>query len=245
MRPETTTEAVTGLSAAPVDPLRYDSQDANPHESSGLLMAMIPEGARVLDVGCGTGSISAMIRDRRRATVVGIEPHPARAEAARGRGLEVVTGLYSEAIPREHGVFDVVLFADVLEHMEDPARALQSVKPALAAGGRVLASIPNVAHWSVRLRLLGGAFDYAPHGIMDATHLRWFTRRSVRRLFDGAGYEIDAFRAAAGSWLEVYRRTPLGLLSPWRRSVVLAGLCRAAPGLVAVQHVVSARPRQG
>jgi SAM-dependent methyltransferase len=203
-------------------------------------MAMIPGGSRVLDIGCGTGSISSMIRDLRNAEVVGIEPHPERARKAESEGLEIFCGVYSPEIPRRFGKFDVVLLADVLEHLVDPAGLLEQVKLALKPGGRVLASIPNVAHWTVRLRLLAGRFDYSPTGIMDATHLRWFTRKGVRRLFDGAGYEIDQFHSAAGGWMPEYRRTPLRFVSELRRSRLLSVCCGAAPGLFAVQHVVSA-----
>lgn len=236
-------EAVRGLTTAPVSALRYNSRSADPYESSGLLMAMIPRGARVLDIGCGTGSISGMIRELRGADVLGIEPHPERAKKAETEGIKVVNGVYSDEIPRDHGRFDIVLFADVLEHLTDPVHILEQVKSALAPNGRVLASIPNVAHWSVRLRLLAGRFDYRPTGIMDATHLRWFTREGVRRLFHGAGYEIERFDAAAGAWMDEYHSTPLRWAPEHRRSFVLSKFCAVAPGLFSVQHVISAKVR--
>jgi methionine biosynthesis protein MetW len=234
-------EPVRGLTDAPVSPLRYTACDVNPYESSGLLLSMIPEGARVLDIGCGTGSLSSVIRNLRRAEVVGFEPHPERAEKARNAGLEVVTGVYDQAIAQNYGKFDVVLFADVLEHLVDPLQILQDVKSSLAQDGRVLASIPNVAHWTVRILLLAGQFDYKPAGIMDATHLRWFTRKGVRRLFQQAGFDINQFQAAAGGWMGVYHVTPLRFLSAHSRSQFLSKFCSIAPGLMGVQHVISAR----
>jgi 2-polyprenyl-3-methyl-5-hydroxy-6-metoxy-1,4-benzoquinol methylase len=87
--------------------------------------------------------------------------------------------------------FDAVLFADVLEHLRDPGRVLLRVRPLLADGGAVIASIPNVAHGSVRLALLNGQFRYTPTGLLDNTHLRFFTRDSVRDLFEAAGYHIS------------------------------------------------------
>jgi SAM-dependent methyltransferase len=80
-------EAVRGLTTAHVSPMRYKSRSANPHEGSGLLMSMIPKGARILDIGCGTGSVSSMIRDLRDAEVIGIEPHPERAREAKASRL--------------------------------------------------------------------------------------------------------------------------------------------------------------
>jgi methionine biosynthesis protein MetW len=236
-------EAVRGLTAATVDALRYDGKSTTPHESSGLLMSMIPEGARVLDIGCGTGSITSMIRDLRRADVVGIEPNPARAKRAEETGLTVINGFYTEDVPVKYGKFDLIIFADVLEHLENPVDILEQAKAALSDCGKVLASIPNVAHWTIRARLLAGQFDYKPTGIMDATHLRWFTRKGVRLLFDSAGYNIERFHSAAGAWIGAYRLTPLGLLSYETRSFVLSKFCAAAPGLFAVQHVISARPK--
>jgi methionine biosynthesis protein MetW len=201
---------------------------------------MIPEEARVLDIGCGTGSVTSMIRDFRHADVIGIEPHGERARAAEKTGLTVINGVYSPDIPTRYGQFDVVVLADVLEHLVDPIELLEQIKSALVPGGRVLASIPNVAHWSIRLRLLAGKFDYKPMGIMDATHLRWFTRRAVRRLFDTAGYNIEHFYGSAGGWMDEYRLTPLGFMSLENRSFILSKFCAIVPGLFSAQHVVSA-----
>jgi methionine biosynthesis protein MetW len=238
----TTTEAVGGLSVAPVDPVRYDRQTDDRWESTGMLLRMIPEGARVLDVGCGTGSVSRLVRDVRRAHVVGVEPNAERARVAAERGIPVVAGTFDDEVVRRHGTFDVVLFADVLEHLEDPAAALRQVRGALAPGGRVLASIPNVAHWSVRLALLLGRFDYQPTGIMDATHLRWFTRASVVRLFAAAGYEVREMRHSAGMFLPAYAASPLRHVPLRLRLAAVRRLAVAAPGLFGCQHVVAAAP---
>ena len=237
-----TAEAVAGLSVAPVDPLRYDRQTDDRWESTGMLLRMIPEGARVLDVGCGTGSVSRLVRDVRRARVLGLEPNPERARLAAERGIEVEVGTFGESVVRRHGAFDVVLFADVLEHLEDPAAMLRAVRGALAPGGRVLASIPNVAHWSVRLALLAGRFDYQPTGIMDATHLRWFTRASVARLFRESGYAVDEMRASAGMFLPAYTESPLRHLPPGAVLAFVRRINAVAPGLFGCQHVVAARP---
>ena len=237
-----TVEAVAGLSVAPVDPLRYDRQTDDRWESTGMLLRMIPEGARVLDVGCGTGSVSRLVRDVRRARVLGLEPNPERARLAGERGIEVEVGTFDASVVRRHGTFDVVLFADVLEHLEDPSATLRAARAALAPGGRVLASIPNVAHWSVRLALLAGRFDYQPTGIMDATHLRWFTRASVERLFRESGYAVDELRASAGMFLPAYTESPLRHLPPRAVLAVVRRVNAVAPGLFGCQHVVAARP---
>jgi methionine biosynthesis protein MetW len=237
-------EAVRGFTTKPVDVMRYQGRSETPsQETPGLLMSMIPEGARILDIGCGTGSLSEMIRDQRRADIVAIEPNPERAARAAETGITVINGIYTDDIPAQYGKFDIVLFGDVLEHLVNPADVLEQVKPALNDSGRVLASIPNVAHWSIRVLLLAGIFDYKPTGIMDATHLRWFTRKGVQRLFDAAGYDIEQSRGSAGAWLPAYSVTPFRLLPYDARSLVLSKFCAVAPGLFSAQHVVSAAPR--
>lgn len=238
-----TREAVAGLSKQNVFSLRYNSRNNNRYESTGLLIPFMKENKKLLDVGCGTGTITSTLRDALSLDVVGVEPHPERAEQARTEGLNVITGVYDQTFAQRNEKFDYILFADVLEHLVDPAEMLRVVKNSLAPDGRVLASIPNVAHWTVRAQLLFGNFNYKPTGIMDATHLRWFTRRSVRRLFEAAGYEVEDIRGAAGGWMGVYRYTPFRFLPQDQKSFVLGQLCRIAPALFSVQHVIKARPK--
>ena len=238
-----TREAVAGLSKQNVSSLRYNSRNNNRYESTGLLISFMKKNKKLLDVGCGTGTITSTLRDALSLDVVGVEPHPERAEQARTEGLNVITGVYDQTFAQRNEKFDYILFADVLEHLVDPAEILREVKNSLAPDGRVLASIPNVAHWTVRAQLLFGNFNYKPTGIMDATHLRWFTRRSVRRLFEAAGYEVEDIRGAAGGWMGVYRYTPFRFLPQDQKSFVLGQLCRIAPALFSVQHVIKARPK--
>jgi len=238
-----TREAVAGLSKQNVSSLRYNSRNNNRYESTGLLISFMKKNKKLLDVGCGTGTITSTLRDALSLDVVGVEPHPERAEQARTEGLNVITGVYDQTFAQRNEKFDYILFADVLEHLVDPAEMLREVKNSLAPDGRVLASIPNVAHWTVRAQLLFGNFNYKPTGIMDATHLRWFTRRSVRRLFEAAGYEVEDIRGAAGGWMGVYRYTPFRFLPQDQKSFVLGQLCRIAPAIFSVQHVIKARPK--
>lgn len=238
-----TREAVAGLSKQNVSSLRYNSRNNNRYESTGLLISFMKKNKKLLDVGCGTGTITSTLRDALSLDVVGVEPHPERAEQARTERLNVITGVYDQTFAQRNEKFDYILFADVLEHLVDPAEMLREVKNSLAPDGRVLASIPNVAHWSVRAQLLFGNFNYKPTGIMDATHLRWFTRRSVRRLFEAAGYEVEDIRGAAGGWMGVYRYTLFRFLPQDQKSFVLGQLCRIAPALFSVQHVIIARPK--
>lgn len=205
---------------------------------------MITRGARVLDVGCSSGAMSILIRDHRDAEVVGVEPNTDRASVARERGIEVHVGLMSASLLGTMKPFDFIIFADVLEHVPNPAMLLHDAKGALRPGGSIIASIPNIAHWSVRFELLRGRFDYTPKGIMDATHLRWFTAKTVRRLFSVEGLEIVDYRAAAGAAQPFYFEPPWGWMSRKLRDPIINRAARSWPTLFGFQHVVRAVPNK-
>lgn len=239
-----TREAVTGLTSQPVDPLRYVSKGTTVYEPGSWAMSFIKPGSRVLDIGCGTGSITDTIKREKNVDIVGLEPNPERAAAARVHGFEVVNAIYSQNIPDQFGKFDYILFLDVIEHLADPSALLIDVAGALKEGGKIIASIPNVAHWTVRLNLLFGKFDYKPVGIMDATHLRWFTRKSVIRLFEASGYDVEQVKNTAGAWMPEYRRSPFRLIPGRYRRYLINQCGRIWHGLFACQHVVLARRRE-
>ena len=188
--------------SAEANPLRYDLRPSGDNEVSQLLLQHIPERSRVLDVGCGTGALACAIRDTRNASVIGLEPNPDRASASSKRGITTYCAVLSEDLLNNFGRVDVVLFADVLEHIPDPAQPLSLATKFLAPGGIVIASVPNVAHWSVRWNLLWGKFDYRPLGLMDTTHLRWFTRTSFGALFERAGYRVCSMTMSGGAHSE-------------------------------------------
>jgi hypothetical protein len=136
------------------------------------------------------------------------------------------------------------VFNDVLEHVIDPVELLLLAKSVLNEGGHVIISVPNVAHWTVRWQLLAGRFDYEPTGIMDATHLRWFTAKTIVAVLQTAGFEPVHQDVSRGSWLPIYsRRLPWKPL-PFRvRAWLLDNLCRLWPGLFGCQHVIKAKPK--
>lgn len=164
--------------------------------SHALIAELVGTDKRVLDVGCATGYLAAVLAGRG-CEVVGIEVDPEAASRAEEHCERVLVGDVEEMdLERdlEGEAFDVILFGDVLEHLKDPSRALERLGPFLREGGEVVASIPNVAHGSVRLALLQGEFRYRRLGLMDDTHLRFFTRESVERLFEEARLLITELR---------------------------------------------------
>lgn len=222
------------------DALRYDGQTDEPWESTGLLMALVAPGATILDVGCGTGSVSTFLKRASGGELIGIEPSTERAAKARSRGITVVNDSFPTSQIEER--FDIVSFADVLEHLADPAEALIAAKAHLKPGGFVIASLPNVAHWSVRWNLVRGRWDYEACGLMDATHLRWFTKRSLHRLLESAGFTIDSYAVSAGTDLSCYRHGPWCWLGRRTRDRIIRRGVRWFPRLFGCQHVVRARP---
>lgn len=231
-----------GILSGEPDPLRYDERPDDPDETAALVRRLIPCGAKVLDIGCGTGSLTLQATKGLDARVIGVEPDPLRAELARNRGLEVICGVANPELLQKYGPFDVVILADVLEHLADPSKLLNQLAMALAPGGKIVASIPNVAHWTVRLRLLVGKFDYQPIGIMDATHLRWFTYYSTRMLFLRSGYQIVSMRPTAGTWMSEYASLPFRLLPAAARDKLVRQLARGFPRLFGCQFIVEATP---
>ncbi len=153
----------------------------------------------------------------------------------------------SDSLANVHGwnrTFDVVVCADVLEHLEDPAAVLARVRRWLSPGGVLFVSLPNVANVAVRFALLAGRFEYAEAGILDRTHLRFFTRRSARRLVEGTGFRIRRLRATpipAELAIPLLRRAPL-------RAATRA-FCSATaalwPTLFGYQFVIEAEPADG
>jgi len=142
----------------------------------------------VLDVGCGFATTSQHIETRGNR-VTGIESSAEAVAVARTRLSEVIHGdLQSHPITGRR--FDVIIFADVLEHLAWPIGVLRSYLDLLNDGGSLIVSLPNIGLWSVRLNLLLGRFHYEETGVLDRTHLRFFTRRTAREMIESMGLKI-------------------------------------------------------
>jgi 2-polyprenyl-3-methyl-5-hydroxy-6-metoxy-1,4-benzoquinol methylase len=137
--------------------------------------------------------------------------------------------------------FDAIVCADVLEHLAEPERVLSSVREWIAPGGVLLVSLPNVANAAVRLSLLAGRFAYTEKGILDRTHLRFFTRKSGRNLIEGAGFQVLRVRATpvpAELAIPALGRPPLRGASRG----LAAAAARTWPTLFGYQFLYEARP---
>jgi methionine biosynthesis protein MetW len=205
--------------------------------SHALLLDAVPSGARVLDVGCAEGYLARALVARG-CTVAGMEADPAAARVAADVCCAVVVGDVEDPGVRaqvDPAGFDRVLFGDVLEHLRDPGAVLRWARDVLGPDGRILVSLPNIAHWTARRAVARGRFPQDDHGLFDRTHLRFFTRATARALVEDAGFTVER-EAFAPAPLPLQSRLPaLGRLTP---------RCVARwPELFALQIVLAAQPR--
>lgn len=162
----------------------------------------VPDNARrILDFGCDAGNISAALKaqsdDR---YVVGIEISTAPAKVAASRLDKVYSfNVEQEGFAFDEDPFDVVIFADVLEHLYNPALVLRKLLPFIANGGQVIACIPNIQHHSIIAALIRGSFQYQPTGLLDDTHIRFFCDSDINKLFLDAGYMPQLLRKIVSS----------------------------------------------
>ncbi|RJQ13373.1 MAG: glycosyltransferase [Nitrospiraceae bacterium] len=154
--------------------------------------ALIPEDAvKILDVGCGEGILGRILLEKGVREVTGIEVNPAACAVARKNLTGVICGDIEEMeLDFDEGYFDCIILADILEHLKDPLSGLKKLRRHLSASGTVVASIPNVRYWGIINMLTEGHWKYQDHGILDKTHLRFFTRKEIQTLFEGAGFKI-------------------------------------------------------
>lgn len=165
----------------------------DPNHSASKIFAWIDSGQEVLEVGCASGIQTRQLKERLGCQVTGIEIDPLAAEDARPYCENLIIGNIEDLdLSQKLGGkrFDVITFADVLEHLYDPAGALKKVCPFLKEGGCLIASIPNIAHAAICWELAHGRFDYQKYGLLDNTHIRFFTKKNVAKLFEEAGYRI-------------------------------------------------------
>ena len=166
---------------------RYEREiDLDSNSTHARVVGLVGVGRRVLELGPATGHMSRVLADRD-CSVVGIEFDPEMAKQAALYCERIIVGDLDELdLDTELGAdrFDVIVAADVLEHLRDPLSALRRLRGFLAPDGFFVISLPNIAHGSVRLALLEGHFSYRKIGLLDTTHLRFFTRESIDELLD-------------------------------------------------------------
>lgn len=159
------------------------------------LLPFVPVGIdSALDIGCGDGSFGQLLKQTRQCEVWGIEPNYDATVEASAKIDRIIHGMFVKDMPElSNKKFDAIFFNDVLEHLIAPEDALDICKAHLSPNGHIIASIPNIRWYPVILSLLRYKdFKYELAGVMDKTHLRFFTERSMKRLFEAQGYTVVA-----------------------------------------------------
>lgn len=182
--------------------LRYSvehDQVLRQYERNRLFVELASQGKRILELGCADGFISRHLAERG-CRVTGVELDPEAAERASQWCENVVQHDLNDLawLQQVGNNYDMVLCGDVLEHLVSPETVLWQIHRLLAPGGRVIICLPNVAHIRVRLMLLSGKFEYESAGIMDVTHLRFYTVKTARELIEGCGYRVLAYYPLVG-----------------------------------------------
>jgi 2-polyprenyl-3-methyl-5-hydroxy-6-metoxy-1,4-benzoquinol methylase len=220
----------------PLKESRYSSHD--------VFRRLAGQGQEVLDVGCGEGHFAARLAEAgNRVVGIDILPQAARADAMeRYVPADLDGGLSGAKRALAGREFDLIMLQDVLEHLRAPEQMLRDCLPLLKPHGRVAVSVPNVANVTVRLALLFGRFEYTPRGILDRTHLRFFTRKSARRLLEECGYEVVEQKQTVMPLELVLGLDPKNPLMV-AANRVLAGLTWLMPSLLGYQTVLVGRPK--
>jgi len=214
------------------EPEGYVALREDPYKTHSLVVGYCGSDKRVLEVGCSTGYVSRALQARG-CRVTGVELDPIAAAQAQRWCERVVVGDIETLDPGQLGSdYDVLLLADVLEHLSDPVAALRRVRPLLSPSGYAVISVPNVANWAMRLGLMAGRWNYTDRGILDNTHLRFFTLRTIRSTLAEGGFKV----------LKLDLSCPVPMNPPVAVSRLAHSLGHLRPSFFAYQFVLVASP---
>lgn len=167
----------------------------NPTNAHDFLIILTGKGKKVLELGCASGYITKILKERG-CNVTGIELDPALAKKAEKFADKIIVGdleqLNFDSLLNEK--YDVILIGDILEHLKNPLQVLKKLRTVLNNDGFIVCSIPNIAHGSIRLQLLDGQFQYTETGLLDKTHLRFYTLNSILSMLNSAGFSITKLK---------------------------------------------------
>ena len=165
--------------------------EANP---LGQIVQLIPDGSKVLDIGAGNGLLGWLLSNLHRSTIIdGVEPASPGAQTAAQFYRNFYNAYFQdvkEKIIQQN--YDYIVLADVIEHIQDPYSFLKDLTDGLSSRTKIILSIPNIAHGSIRLSLLYGNFDYEDSGLIERTHLRFFTLKTIQLLVKKLNLSLSA-----------------------------------------------------
>lgn len=175
------------------DLLKYENKPGGYYSVREEMLGFVPSGvSRVLDVGCGEGHFGQLLKTKRGVEVWGVEISQAAAQLAKTRLDSVLVGDIAAVIKElDDNLFDCIIFNDVLEHFSNPWEVLTNINSKLKDSGYIVASIPNVRYFeNIKSLLLKKKWKYVDAGILDITHLRFFTAKSIEEMFEMSGYRV-------------------------------------------------------
>jgi SAM-dependent methyltransferase len=175
-------------------PTGYDAKPENYFgQVRAEMLAFVPAGCRrILDVGCSQGNFGLLLKRQLGAEVWGLEPVAAAAADAATKLDRVIHGLFAPNAGLPAASFDAIVFNDVIEHLPDRVAALRFARTLLAPGGVIVASIPNIRHFPTQWEIVvQGDWRYRESGILDRTHVSFFTRKSIPAFFAEGGFTVE------------------------------------------------------
>jgi len=228
----------------PTARLTYQSKVDDPYSSHSVILARVGDGKgkRLLDVGSAQGVLAQRFTQRG-FEVTCIEGSPELAALGKDKCHEMIVADLDKPLPPLNGQFDVIVYGDILEHLRNPMDVFTGFNRSLRPEGRVIVSVPNVAHLWVRVNLLLGRLPYTDRGILDRTHLRFFTLSSFRRFLTEAGLECDRI---IGTPVPLFLAVPQRYHGAWLRALqaLNALVTRCWKTLFGFQFVAVAHPRR-
>src|SRR6267142_934237 len=173
------------------------------NSSWGIVFKEVKDGEKVLDIGCSSGNLGAELIKRKNCVVDGIDIDPNDIKLAKKKLRKAfIVNIETDSLSALNEKYDVVLMLDVIEHLIDPVEALRKVSKLLKPEGRLLFSVPNMAHVSVRLDLLLGELNYRQTGLLDNTHMHFYTEKSLLKILKAAGYSVSKAESTTVSYPE-------------------------------------------
>jgi len=199
------------------------------------LYKLIPKNKKVLEVGCNTGNLGHSLILKKNCKVYGLDYSKKAIDIAKTRLTKaIVFDLETYKIPFEKETFDIIIFGDVLEHIRYPEIILTKFKKLLKKDGLVIASIPNVANINIRWNLFWGNWNYKSWVVLDHTHMRFFTKKTIKQLFNNQNYKIIKINSTPGANFIFLRHfKPLIKIKDI--------ICKIYPRLLALQFIVIAK----
>ncbi|MEL4304534.1 class I SAM-dependent methyltransferase [Methanococcoides sp. LMO-2] len=162
-----------------------------------LIISEIPDAGNILDVGCNEGYIGSVFQKSKNC-FYGIDFDPQSLILAQKQYCKIILADLNtsdiEKLSLDDNFFDVIIFGDILEHLMDPLDTLNRFKRYLKPDGKIIVSLPNIANFSIRFKLLFGSFDYTETGILDRTHLHFYTIKSAMKLVKDSDYKIEKIK---------------------------------------------------